>query len=135
MKRVYLAGSIARREEIKRYQEELRNEGFYITSRWLDDSFPHYSEGQMPHNVAAGCATRDMQDVLSADLVIVFSNGVSAPGGGRHVELGIALAARKTVLLVGPLEHVFHAYPGIVNFSSWYDCLTYIRETREDYPW
>lgn len=44
-----------------------------------------------------------------------------ASRGGRHVELGMAIALSKTIVIVGPRENVFCTLPGIVHHDTWPD--------------
>ena len=45
--------------------------------------------------------------------------------GGRNVEYGAALALAKTLVVVGPVEHIFHELAD-VHFESWEEYLTWL---------
>lgn len=66
-------------------------------------------------------ARMDLDDVRSASVCIAFteSPGQAQGRGGRHTELGIALAMGLRVILIGPREHVFHCLPDIEQFDTW----------------
>ena len=51
--------------------------------------------------------------------------------GGRHVELGVALAVGKPVVLVGKPEHVFHSHPGVVRVDCKTDMARALRALAE----
>lgn len=126
--RIYLAARYSRREELCGYADHLRAEGHAITSRWLAGS-PQVSDDGL--SAAASSALRqqfageDWEDLLSADACIAFSEAPRASNsrGGRHVELGAALALNKIVLVIGPLENVFMCLPQVFHFRNWQDFL------------
>ncbi len=71
-----------------------------------------------------GIAQEDMDDVQAADALIAFTEPRRGEGaGGRHVELGMALAWGKRLLVVGPREHLFHTLPSIEAYPTWTDAL------------
>lgn len=120
-RRVYIAGRYARQAELREVAEELRAHGYEVTSRWLfqDASIPGgllTSDGR-----AAEVASMDFDDVRQADLCIAFTEPPHGPQGrgGRHAELGIAIALEQRVLVVGPREHVFHCLSGVEQFDDW----------------
>ena len=60
-------------------------------------------------------AREDFEDIMNADAVISFTEvpRTTKSRGGRHVEFGIALAAGKKCIIVGPRENVFHCLPWV----------------------
>lgn len=118
---IYMAGRYARREELRAAALELEQLGHRVTSRWLfvDSSVP---KGPLePHGRATDIARMDFEDLRQADLCLAFTEPPDGPQGrgGRHVEVGIALALGLRVVLVGPREHVFHCLPEIETCMSW----------------
>jgi hypothetical protein len=63
----------------------------------------------------------DFDDVREADVCIAFTEPADGPQGrgGRHTELGIALALGQRVIIVGPREHVFHCLPDVERYERW----------------
>ena len=119
--RVYLAGQYPRRAELARYAAELRQRGITVTSRWLDTETEADLESATWEQRETWAAN-DLEDVDAADVVVVFTETASygPTRGGRHVETGFALARRKVIILVGPLENVFHSHPDIsARFREW----------------
>jgi hypothetical protein len=64
--------------------------------------------------------------LLAAEMVISFTGGGGK--GGRHVEFGLAVAAGKRLVVIGPRENVFHCLPGVsvvtdiealIGFLAW----------------
>lgn len=99
MKRVYLS---ARYEWAKRMQKAaslLEHEGIEVTSRWIRDNFKGIG--------VIAAAKMDLEDVERADTLICFADKTHR-GGGRHIELGYALALGKKLFVVGASETLFH---------------------------
>jgi nucleoside 2-deoxyribosyltransferase len=119
----YLAARYSRRKELCERRDLLRTLGHEVTSRWLDGDYPADPSGRSlvaPDEVRARVAAEDMADVLAADLFVAFTEEGRTDGrGGRHVELGIALAAKKRVIVVGPAENVFCCHPRVERFDTW----------------
>jgi hypothetical protein len=111
--KIYLAAKYGQMMEMREVRDKLVELGHEVTSQWVD--------GKEENNSASAAAVMDVEDVRRADTLIAFSRprGSMNPGGGRHVEFGIALALDKRLIVVGPLgEHVFHAWPGVFNFMD-----------------
>jgi crossover junction endodeoxyribonuclease RuvC len=122
--KLYLAARYSRREELLEYAAQLEVAGLEVTSRWLKGGH-QVTEQQLLDDKALGerFASEDWDDLEKADVMIAFTEEPrSAPNrGGRHVELGLALALDMVVFVVGPRENVFHALAD-AEFSSWHDC-------------
>lgn len=83
----------------------LEAQGHYVTSRWLKDV-----EDQFALDQQHIYAQKSLADVREADLLLAL-NGIEwkdAGTGGRHVELGYAIALKKQIVLVGVRTNVFH---------------------------
>ncbi len=125
-RRIYLAARYSRRPELCGYRARLEALGYTITSRWLhgehqvaDDGQPIGEHGESlvegtanqaaARRLRAGFAFDDFEDVMTADLLIAFTEPPRAhqSRGGRHVEMGIALGAGKDVIVCGPRENIF----------------------------
>lgn len=136
--KIYLASRYSRREELCGYRAELEAIGHTVTSRWLngahqiaDDGTPLGEEREKQFEDMAdprGAALRqsflqeNMADVESADLLIAFTEEPRVGGGrsrgGRHVELGLALAWGKQIFVVGPRENLFCWHESIKQFDE-----------------
>ncbi len=112
---------------------ELEQLGFEVTSRWL------FEDAAIPGGVlvadgrAAQIACMDFADVHSADVCIAFTEPPDSPQGrgGRHTELGIALALGQRVMIVGPREHVFHCLPALECYESWPDARDHVHADHQ----
>jgi hypothetical protein len=96
------------------YAAVLRHAGFTVDARWLSGDHDGRTGG-------ARYAQEDFEDVRAADVVMAFTEEpCSNKGrGGRHVELGLALAWGKRVVIVGPRENVFCWLPQVEQFDLW----------------
>ena len=116
--RVFLSGRFSRRDELVGYAGELRSLGITVGARWLEADRHGVTEDELmaelagrtrAHGaapVAALIALETLEDLRSADALVAFSEPprTTRSRGGHHVELGMALAWGKPVLVVGPLR-------------------------------
>ena len=107
---VYLAGSLARRDELKAIRDHLQNDwSFVVVSRWLDS---HHEDGECTPAYLMQCAQEDLDDIDAADVFVAVMEPDGSPNtrGGRHVEYGYALARDKCLVVCGRRETVFHHF-------------------------
>lgn len=131
MRSVYFAARSSRREELNRYRAELEALGIEVTSRWLaaqpQDVRSTYSDGEW-----RALALTDQEDVLAADVLVCFTEPDGDGGnGGRHVELGMALALGRHVIVVGRREHIFHRLPEVTVVESWPEALRLLAQSLD----
>lgn len=130
--KVYLAGKYSRKQEFLAYAAELTSLGHDVVSSWLwtslDDSQAKAVEVatySILQEVGEKFAVRDFMDLAGAGVLISFTEPVRAEGkdrGGRHVELGMALAwGTDIIIVVGPRENVFYCHPDVEVVSTWED--------------
>lgn len=134
--KIYLAARYSRRLELCQYRTELHRQGHIVTSRWLNgahqisrDGLRLGAEGEEyvetgsdreAAELRAFFASEDMADVRAAELVLAFTENprAEASRGGRHVELGMALAWEKEVWVIGPRENVFCWLPNVRQYDT-----------------
>jgi nucleoside 2-deoxyribosyltransferase len=110
---VFLSARYSRAEELREYRSQLRAREVEVTSTWLEGP-RDLSDAARPR-IAQVC----FDDIDRAQVVIAFAEESRTPSrGGRHVELGYALARGKRVLLVGPREHVFAHHPAVEHLEA-----------------
>jgi hypothetical protein len=138
--RVYLAARFSRREELCRYRDELESNGIGVTSRWLDGNLRTMRDGSYlgDHGVAlveselindesaamrGYLANEDIYDIQAADALIAFTEPSDSPyrRGGRHVEMGIALAWELPIIIIGYRENLFCWLPQVQFAATWND--------------
>lgn len=140
--KIYLASQYGRRKELCEYRAQLRNRGHEITSRWLDgpkqldrgsaigdstETLVESGSGPEADRLRAQFAAHNSEDIRRADLLIAFTEppdpGPGAGRGGRHVELGMAIAWDKSICVIGYRENIFCHLFGVAFFDDWNDCL------------
>ena len=133
--RVYLAARYSRLAELQGYADELRDIGYVVDARWLlGDHQTHEGADEVESALSMPIEARtfaeyDFEDVYDSDMLIAFSEEPRTGGasrGGRHVELGLALALNIEVVVVGPRENVFHTLRQVKHFESWGEALNAI---------
>ncbi len=91
--KIYIAASYPRKEEANTLGAALEKKGYEILSYWhqiIDDA--DYLSGAK--------AIRDLYAVKNCDLFVELV-GDDGSKGGRHCELGLALAWDKKIILIG----------------------------------
>lgn len=127
--RIYLAAPYISRMELCRYVEELTRLGHTVTSRWLRGE--NQVHGPEAAKIVEDIATLQLHPLTDALFAIgdsdVFICFASAGGRGDvHVEYGYALAVCSEILLVGPVQHIFHCVRGVIRLKDWSDVLLYL---------
>jgi nucleoside 2-deoxyribosyltransferase len=122
--RVYFAARYSKRKKLRRYRKELERVGHSVTSRWLDEGAEE----------TAATATRDLDDIKSADLLILFSEQPRCrTRGGRFVEAGYALGLGRRVIAVGGVENIFGHL--LQHFETWGQCLSALSHVSLRHVW
>ncbi len=108
--RVYIAAPYPLRRNAVALMKALEDAGIVVTSRWLKEN----------DTLADEHACNDLDDVARADLLVALNppEWAEKGTGGRHVELGYALALHKWILLVGPRTNMFHYLSSIMQVDG-----------------
>ena len=96
MKTFYIANNYERRVHTRIVSRFISDKlGWSCTSRWLDGM-----EGDELHDIAFN----DVTDCLAADEFVFINNEgeLRKKGRGKYVELGLAIAAKKNIHVIGP---------------------------------
>lgn len=120
--KVYIAASYPRIEEATKLGEELEIMGYEVLSYWHQgvERDPSYHSGQR--------AIRDMFAVQQCDLFIELI-GDTDSRGGRHCELGLAIAWEKKIILIGTIDDcIFTHLPWIPTMKSVEDLLKKLKD-------
>jgi nucleoside 2-deoxyribosyltransferase len=126
---VYLAAGYDQQERMRGYRkimEDRRN--FIITSRWIDvkESNPMQDAAiAADQELAANRCRVDLDDIDRAEIFVMFTDTPST-SGGRHTELGYAIARERVIFIVGPRENIFQAGEGVIHFATWDDLSSYL---------
>ena len=116
--KIFLCGRYSRKHQFRELRTRLHTMGHIVTSRWLDTDWEKKDDSgssAAPAEYRKRHAVEDLEDVGACDCLIAFTEEPrSNTRGGRHVELGYALACNKIIYLVGPLEHIFCSHPRVM---------------------
>lgn len=111
--KIYLASNYADHPRMRIIKEVLGQQNIKVTSRWINGEHAHL-EGGTHQEMNARFAREDLEDLESAEVVVVFNEpGPRSSRGGKHLELGYALAIKKRIILIGQPSNVFHYLPEI----------------------
>lgn len=116
---VYIAAPYPWREDAIGVMVALEGAGIGCTASWL----------RQVEEMTDAAARLDLADVDRADVLVALN----PPGwedrgtGGRHVELGYALAKQKRVVLVGHSTNIFHYLSDVVQVQTPGDILPALR--------
>jgi nucleoside 2-deoxyribosyltransferase len=117
--RVYLAGSAVEQDRLKSYRTLLLGAGHQVTSRWLDIEVGQGANFDWPREEVKKAAMDDLGDVAIAEAIVMVVpqpfHGLKAHSGGRHVEVGFAIALGKLVVIVGTPENIFERCAHLTN--------------------
>lgn len=99
--RVYLASPWELQADVKQLHDALVDAGIDSIARWLDADDNTYTEAW---------AMRCLEDVRRCDVFMLWNPEAwgRIGTGGRHVELGYALALDKPVIVLGARTNIFH---------------------------
>ena len=145
--RIYLASAWGRREEIASVAYMLENMGHRITSSWLTNekdssTFPVNGNAAVLDDEAKEAkhqtnALQDVQDVLTADAIVRFSDAPEMVwplvparllSGARNFEFGLMYAAdfynnflawgRKLMFVVDGKQNIFDRLPEVMHLKD-----------------
>lgn len=119
----YIATKLENHLAHNQLRDQLQEQGHEITYDWTTHNAV-YREGLARIKEVIDL---EIQGVLAADTVIVLWPG----GRGTHVELGIAIAAKKNIIFMSPIENHHRASPEICGFYRCCFCVKSIKEVLE----
>jgi hypothetical protein len=131
--RVYLSARFERQNEMQLYSEQLRAEGIEVLSAWTEIDSPSSNNfNGIGTQRRALFAMMNLQQLVGSHVLVVFSDagGKADRLGEKHVDLGVALALGKRLLLVGAAENSYHDLPDVEQFATWPPCFMRILEWR-----
>lgn len=126
---VYLSAPYSARKQAQEYASELTDIGYQVRCRWLGGGHELGDDETPSDETKAVWAREDFADIDAANVVVMFTarnmllQGLS---GGRHVEMGYALAKRKQVIVVGSAENIFHSLPQVTRVETWHAALRHL---------
>ena len=107
--KVYIASRFVNRDVVRSLASQLTNAGVLCVQTWPDEH---------ANCSAVEAATRDIAEINQADAVLLYTEGCESVPGGMHFEAGYAYGQGKSVMVVGPLVHVFCHLPNVMRFAT-----------------
>lgn len=104
----FLSATQARKQEMRNCRAQLQAMGHKVVSTWLDVDVT-------PETIAE-IARREADEIRSCDVFVAFT-GYASPDS--RVEFGLALGFAKPIIVVGPLETIFHHLPHVCGYDNW----------------
>lgn len=112
--KIYIGASYPRIKEAEALGEKLDTKGFIVLSLWHQES-----KSTKDSDYFSGLrALRDKEGVKYCDIFIEFI-GDEKSHGGRHCELGMALAWGKRIMLIGDKDKcIFTNLPWLARYKN-----------------
>lgn len=107
--KVYVSAAFGRRKDVEVLCRQLAHRSVSVVSTWHRDGSDLSESDDRERMLAA--ARKDLDELRRADVYVVLAQPQqeSMGRGGRHVELGAALAWEIPVVVLGGHENVFHS--------------------------
>jgi len=123
--KIYIAARFSRRDYVRILHAQLTKLNYICTSNWCFNSPKDQSTSSLKRNEAL----RDISDIRNSHLIVLLTDtsDVGYITGGKHVELGLALALNKLTCVVGERENVFHYLDAVNHFDTWDGFLDFIQ--------
>ena len=139
--RIYLAARYSRQKELNTYAKQLREKGFIVDAGWLtgahqasDVALAVETEKDEIPLEGEWFAREDYNDIKRSKWILCFTEKPRSKHGrgGRHVEMGLALAWRrrrffffgpwtKRIVVIGPRENVFCCLKEVEHYKNFED--------------
>ena len=135
--KVYLAAAFSRKNEILQVAHQLEEIGVTVTSRWLTEQHAASTDTSKSAFLAER-AQIDLDDIDRADVLVRFSDDLSAPTvpshlatGSRMGEMMHARANHKTIIVVGGHQCVFDYLPDVSHVRTVDDLIRWLEMACE----
>lgn len=115
----YLAAPFGHGPQLPPYRQDLVDRGHHVTSHWIDRAVA----GEDAYISSEDSALEDIQDILDADALILFTGTTEVVRGGMYVEFGAAMATDMDLIVIGPRTNVFTHLKGVKQYDTWEDFL------------
>jgi len=114
--KIYIAACFGQQAEVREKADDLEYNGHECTSFWRHEKPTGDGSEAVNASKYMQAAMRDLRDIDRSDLLVLLTGQISRTGG-KHFELGYAVARGKQVIIVGPCENVFHWL--LPRFETW----------------
>lgn len=131
--RLAIAGRYAERHRIKAVLQ-LANLDAIVTAAWLDG--PQRDDGDLMHCQALAQVRCNWHEVANCDALLFFPSWTVSCG--RYVDLGMALALQKPVIVVGSsgqdlFRHSIYLRPTVLRYAELEDLEQAIQDVNENH--
>jgi nucleoside 2-deoxyribosyltransferase len=118
--KIYIAACFGQQAEVREKADQLTQAKHVCTSSWrylkpLGDGGSD-AGGVKFASAYLQRALQDLRDLEASDLLVLLAGQVSTTGG-KHFEVGYAVASGKQVVIIGSPENVFHWM--LPRFATW----------------
>lgn len=129
---IYIAARYSKKHDAQTFAMLVRTAvpAINVVSRWhSQDEADEGDEFTRDPVKGVPYARRDIEDVEACDALVLFSEDPlqGYPRGGRHVELGYALALGKVIVVIGQRENIFHTLPEITVVQTSWDAIRFLQ--------
>lgn len=111
-RKVYLAGPWDDRAMMPSIAKLFEDAGFEITHKWWEHEKPAGDNKVPDPNFARICAVQDYNGVCNADVLVLLNSSYSE---GKAVELGLAMAWSKPIVVIGREKRNVFLSMGLVH--------------------
>ena len=145
--RVYLAAPYAARDALRKCADDLTRLGHHCTSSWLKETSEIGAgtvgvAADITDEQAAAHVRTDLRDVRSSQAIVMWTWAAAEPivvtgggnSGGRHVEVGAAMAQGIPVVVIGEPENIFHRGDGVVCVADWHEACLALADIERAMP-
>lgn len=131
--KVYIAAPWSARATVVTCLDELAAIGYEPACTWPSSELR--AAGTEDSAIVAATA---LEEVRSCDILVLLTRSAldteHGTSGGRHVEVGIALARRRRVLVVGEPENAFHWLDQVDRAPDWHGAVVHLARLLVDQP-
>lgn len=127
---VYISAPSELRGRARWMRNSLKLSGINVISRWLDEPDGEFKNVPDDKSQAGPLALKNLEDINQCGVLIAINPEEyrHKGSGGRHVELGFALAHELGIVIYGERTGIFHYLPGILHVEEPGD---FIKATRK----
>lgn len=132
--KVYLAGASAEIERARANAQRLRDADIHVMSTWVD--VIGKAGAANPHNATPEQLTkwtlRDLEEVREADVLWLQLPALTVSTVGAWIELGVAYAENKVVLMSGPHRPIFTPVLAYRHFDTDDEAFAWLKARHDD---
>ncbi len=111
---IYIASKYPNKHNVAELAEHIESWNHTIVSSWhTEGCAPNVELSEIPDSELRNIAERDISELTTADLLLVYTHECGVSRGGMWVEMGYAIASDKRVFILGHPITVFGYLDGV----------------------